>query len=138
MQCQKSQRQFRKALPLSRQCVARERWGVGSSLLEPSAEPHNPMCTVWFLTPPKRSAQSIVMPTDNSFGFLLLVPPAIAAPVCAFIAPATVISFAMSVHNLPRWHQSSRGHDYNNIQINEKAHLGDVYSVSQLIIAAEY
>ncbi|KAH8594887.1 putative WD-repeat protein [Bisporella sp. PMI_857] len=40
----------------------------------------------------------------------------------------------MSVHDVPsvpRWHQSSRGHDYNNIQINEKAHLGDTYNISQ-------
>jgi hypothetical protein len=44
----------------------------------------------------------------------------------------------MSVHDLPRRRQSLHGHDYNNIQINEKAHLGDTYNISQLIIATKY
>jgi hypothetical protein len=43
----------------------------------------------------------------------------------------------MSDHDLPRWRQSSRGHDYNNIQVNEKAHLGDTYNISQLIMVTE-
>jgi hypothetical protein len=43
----------------------------------------------------------------------------------------------MSDHDLLGRRQSSRGHDYNNIQVNEKAHLGDTYNISQLIIVAE-